>query len=670
MTQRRIARADADRHMTAMVRLLLALLMLLAAATPAAARSYDVTIARQTLEIVPGRRDMAVTMNGSVPGPTLRFTEGEVAEVRVTNRLPEMASIHWHGILLDGPQDGAPGFNGFAGIPPGTTHVYRFKLRQFGTYWYHAHASGQEQSGQYAALIVDPAGPDPIAYDREQVVLLSEATRESPQRILGNLKADSGYYNWNKRTFGDLMRDAGKFGMDKTLAERRAWGAMRMDATDIADVTGYDLLINGQPTARSPWIAAKAGERLRLRVINGSAMSFMDVRIPGLAMTIVAADGRPVVPVTVDEFRIGVAETYDVIVTPPGDQAYALWVETLDRKTNVLATLGPRAGMAVAAPKPRPRQILMLAEMGHAMGDMAMAAPDADCPPEHAEMGHCTANPAAPAADPACPPEHAAMGHCTPKAAVPAPAADPACPPEHAAMGHCIPKAAAPVAPAAGPRVGTVVIADSGDLPFPRVDYGYGSDPMAGMDHGAMGGMAMPVLGQEGDTDGSGRVFGWASGAPRGARVLSMRDLEPLTPPADTRAPTRELVVRIQGNMERYIWTLNGAKFGDAPPIRVAFNERVRMTFVNETMMAHPMHLHGMFFQVENGRPVGHMPEKNVIVVAPGKTQSIVLTANEAGEWPLHCHLLYHMESGMMRKLVVANVDARDGSPAPATHAH
>jgi FtsP/CotA-like multicopper oxidase with cupredoxin domain len=241
-------------------------------------------------------------------------------------------------------------------------------------------------------------------------------------------------------------------------------------------------------------------------------------------------------------------------------------------------------------------------------------------------------------------------------------------------MGHCTPKPATPAA-GSGNREGTAVAAAAGPgaLPYPKVDYGYGSDPMAGMDHSAMGhtGMAMPLLGQEGDTDGSGRVFGWATGAPYGARVLSMRDLEALAPKADARAPTREISIKVQGNMERYIWMLNGAKFGDAPPIRVGFNERVRVTFVNETMMAHPMHLHGMFFQVENGQPMDRMPEKNVIVVAPGKTQSILLTANEAGEWPLHCHLLYHMDSGMMQKLIVASVDRPDGTPAPAAgHGH
>ena len=650
-----------------MIRLLkLVVAMLALAAWPAAAATYELTVARQAIQVVPGRTDSVIAINGSVPGPILRFREGEEAIVKVTNRLTASTSIHWHGLLVDGPFDGAPGFNGFTGIAPGETYTYRINVRQSGTYWYHAHSEGQEQAGQYGALIIAPKGEDPIKADAEHVILLSDHTREDPARIQRNLKSDSGYYNWNKRTFPELLRDAKKFGMDKTMAERRAWGQMRMDATDIADVTGYALLAHGKPTAARPVFTFTPGQRVRLRLINGSAMSFMDVRIPGLSMTVVAADGRPVQPVVVDELRMGVAETWDVIVEPPAG-AHALWVETLDRRASVLAALTSDPALSVKAPPARPKQVLLLSEMGH-----SMPAPGGACSAEHAAMGHCTpagAAPASAAADPECLPEHAAMGHCTPKAPAVA-AADPDCPPEHAAMGHCTPKT---VAPPSGPRAGSAVaLAErpADGTPFPVVDYGYGTDPMAGMDHGNMPGMNMPVLGREGDTDGSGRVFGWATGAPYGARVLSMRDLVALEPRADAAPPTREIVVRLQGNMERYIWTLNGKKFGEGPPIDVKFGERVRVTFVNETMMAHPMHLHGMFFEVENGQAPGLTPEKNVIVVAPGRTQSIVLTANEAGEWPLHCHLLYHMNSGMMQKLVVANVAGPDGTAAPTVAHH
>lgn len=673
----------------------LALLVAGALATPGAATAAEVTVdlltKREQLEVVPGRRDTVVTLNGSVPGPLLRFREGDTVTVNLRNDLPEMTAIHWHGLLIPGHHDGAPGFNGFAGVKSGETYQYRFTLRQSGTYWYHSHASTQEQAGQYGALIIDPKDGPEVAVDREHVILLTEHSRQDPERIIRNLKGDSGYYNWNKRTFPDLLRDAGKFGLGRTLADRAAWGQMRMDATDIADVSGYTLLVNGKPTARAPFFEMKAGEKVRLRFINGSAMSFMDVRIPGLEMTVIASDGRPVEPVKVDEFRMAVAETYDVIVEPTEDRAYPLWVETLDRRATVLATLGPSPDLRVEAPAPRPMQVLMLGEMGHAMasadkgGHQDHAAPytmtaelnaaaarqpaaqaTGGCTPEHAAMGHCTmpANPAK--APPGCTAEHAAMGHCTMPEAPASPPGDPACPPEHAAMGHCTPSTSQPSPKTDGPRTGTAVALAArpdGGTPFPRVDYGYGTDPMAGMDHSRM--KHAPELGREGGTDGSGRVFGWATGAPYGAQVLSMRDLVAATPGKDSRPPTREIVIRITGNMERYIWSLNGKPFGLAPPVTVDYGERVRITFINETMMAHPMHLHGMFFEIENGAPADRLPEKNVIAVAPGRTQSILLTADEPGEWPLHCHLLYHMDSGMMQKLVVAKVGA------PATpHAH
>ncbi len=632
-------RLNAGRPIWCSMMRLLSFLALLAA-LPAQAATHDLVIERLKLPVEPGRLADVIAINGSVPGPVLHFTEGETETVRVTNRLAETTSIHWHGLLVPPPKDGAPGFNAFAGIKPGETFTYSFPIRQNGTYWYHAHSATQEQAGQYGAMIIAPRAADPITADRSHVVLISELTREDPERILRNIKGDADYYNFNKRTLPQLLKDAGKFGLGKTLKDRAQWATMRMDPTDIADVSGYRLMINGQPPAKQPWLLAKPGEKVRLRLINGTAMSIVDVRIPGVSMTIVAADGRQVEPVTVDEFRMGVAETYDVIVEPQGDKPRALWIETIDRRAHALASLSADAGQRAEAPAPRPRQILLLSEMGHDMAAMASPGAAADCPPEHA-----------------------AMGHCTPKAATPTPAnpsaTDPNCPPEHAAMGHCTPKNT--------PRTGTAVVTDAGATAYPRVDYGYGSDPMAGMNHAAMGHGALAA---EGETDGSGRVFGWATGAPRGARVLSMRDLRAATPQDDRREPTQTITIKVAGNMQRYIWTLNGAKYGEAPPLRVKFGDRVRIIFVNESMMAHPMHLHGMFFQVENGQPMDRLPDKNVIVVAPGRTQSILLTANEAGEWPLHCHLLYHMESGMMQKLVVASVDNPDGSSAQPGHGH
>ena len=661
----------------------------------ASARSYDLVIDRQKVEVEPGRKDMAITLNGGITGPVLHFTEGETATIRVTNHLKETTSIHWHGLLVPGGKDGSPGFNGFAGIKPGETYTYTFNLRQTGTYWYHAHSATQEQAGQYGALIIDPKSGSDIAVktDRDQVVLLSEHTRTDPERILRNLKGDSGYYNFTKRTTPEFFRDVGKFGLKKTLADRRAWNTMRMDPTDIADVGNYTLLVNGLPSDRNPSFHFTPGEKVRLRIINGSAMSFMDVRMPGLTMTVVAADGRAVEPVKVDEFRIGVAETYDVVVEPKDDRAYPLWVETLDRKASALAALAPRDGMTVTTPAPRPRQVLLMSEMG-SMGGMAMGGkpgkavagmagmdtsagsmPGMDMSPAKATTaksgGEMAGMDMTQAKGTAAKPDAAMAGTDTTGGSM-----------AGMDMGG---KTTAKAATAALELVGSAVVAPgSGSrTPYPRIDYGMGADttaPMNGMamsDGGlpgmtgssdsmaGMAGMSMPALAREGQTDGSGRVFGWATGAPYGARVLSVRDLRSLTPQHDTRAPTRDIVIKVSGNMERYIWTLNGAKFGEAPPIKVDFGERVRITFVNETMMAHPMHLHGMFFQVENGQPMDRLPDKNVVTVAPGKTQSILLTADEAGEWPLHCHLLYHMESGMMQKLVVASVAKPDGSPGP-----
>lgn len=793
----------------------------------AQARTYDLVLDRQKVEVEPGRKDMAITVNGGITAPVLRFTDGETATIRVTNHLKETTSIHWHGLLVPGSKDGAPGFNGFAGIKPGETYTYTFNLRQTGTYWYHAHSATQEQEGQYGALIIDPKTGSDVAVkaDRDEVVLLSEHTRTAPERILRNLKGDSGYYNFSKRTTPELFRDVAKFGLKKTLADRAAWNKMRMDPTDIADVGNYTLLVNGQPSSRKPYIRSTPGEKVRLRIINGSAMSFMDVRIPGLTMTVVAADGRAVEPVTVDEFRIGVAETYDVIVEPKAEQAYPLWVETLDRRASVLATIAPREGMAVSAPAPRPRQVLLMSEMGsmgmsmgdgkpsamagmdhssgsmpgmdmggakpmampgmdHSDGSMAgmnmsgkagtsampsasspagstQAAPglmqgmdmSGDKPMVMAGMDHSdgsmqgmdmsgkagasamppsrsTASPAQAAPKSMAgmdmggdkPMAMAGMDHSSGSMQGMDMSAESSAPMDHSAMAGM----AMGNAPARSGSAVQATSAGKSGTPFPRVDYGMGSDTTAGMDGMAMtdggmpgmtgnsqamagmdmssggmasmpmkdaempgmtsksgsmagmdmsgggggmagmAGMSMTSLAEEGDTDGSGRVFGWATGAPFGARVLSVKDLRSLTPQRDTRAPTRTIVIKVSGNMERYIWTLNGAKFGEAPPMKVAFGERVRITFVNETMMAHPMHLHGMFFQVENGQSADRLPDKNVVTIAPGKTQSILLTADEAGEWPLHCHLLYHMESGMMQKLIVASVSQPKGMQAPA----
>ncbi|MBW3617143.1 MAG: copper resistance system multicopper oxidase [Proteobacteria bacterium] len=672
------------------------------------AGEYELVIDEQVVNIT-GKPLKKITVNGTIPGPALRFKEGEQVVVRVTNRLKENTSVHWHGLILPPEQDGVPGFNGFPGIKPGETYTYRFPIQQSGTYWYHAHSATQEQSGHYGPLIIEPAAAPAVQADREYTVLLSDFTEEDPEEIIENLKVDPGFYNYEKRTLPDFFRDARKFGFRAAWRDRKAWGRMRMDPTDIADVANYHFLVNGKPAAKNETFLFRPGERVKLRFINAAAMTYFDVRIPGLKMTVVAADGRPVEPVAVDEFRFAVSETYDVIVEPKTEQAFTVFAESIDRTGYARATLAPHEGMAAPVPAMRPRALLTMAEMGHNMSRMD----------GHAGMGHGS-GPAAAGVD------HAAMGHGAPSGAAqpmdhaatghgPAPASgtDHAAM-DHSAMGHGSTPAQSAQEGGSGADHSTVDHSGMGHGPapaqttqptttdhapmdhsamghgsahagmhqpvrkqaagrtaLPQVDYGMGKAvDMAGMDHGSTGGdggMDMFALAPEGEFDGSGRVFGWASGAPHGSKVLSYADLRSEAPQQDLRPAERELIVRLSGNMERYIWTLNGAKFGEAEPFQLRYGERVKLTFVNETMMAHPMHLHGMFMQLDNGQPAERLPDKNVVSVAPGKTYSVLITADQAGEWAFHCHLLYHMESGMMQKVVVARLDGTAASgTAPA----
>lgn len=528
---------------------------------PAHAGEYALVIGRADVD-VGGRHGETITLNSEFPGPVLRFKEGEDVAVRVTNKLKEDASVHWHGFLLPGDMDGVPGLNGFPGIKPGETFTYRFKLRQSGTYWYHSHSGGQEQEGLYGAIVVDPAKGG-VKVDRDLAVLLSDFTTEKPDEILGNLKADAGYYNYSKRTVGDFFRDIGGKGLGATLRDRLAWGEMRMDPTDLADVTGYTFLVNGK-SASANWTGLfKPGERLRLRFINASAMTYFDLRIPGLKMIVVAADGQNVMPVPVDEIRLAIAETYDVIVAP-ADKAYTIFAQSLDRSGYARGTLSPREGMTAAVPAMRPRSLLTMSDMG--MGGMKM---------------------------------------------------------------------------------------DHGSMPGSMPGMDHSSMAMGGMQ---MPGMDMPDMKKEPQAKDGETPMGWNSGFPVGEKVLSYADLRSLTPQKDTRPPAREIIVRLGGNMERYVWTLNGKTFVEARPIDLAYGERVKLTFVNDTMMAHPMHLHGMFVQLDNGQPAARLPNKHIVSVPPGRSYSVLLTADEAGEWAFHCHLLYHMASGMMNKVVVARM--------------
>lgn len=497
---------------------------------------YTLTIAQRPVNIT-GRDVMKVTVNGGIPAPTLRFTEGDEAVIHVTNAMAETTSIHWHGLIIDPAMDGVPGFNNFPGIAPGETFTYRFTIVQSGTYWYHAHSMGQEQDGLYGSIIAAPR-KETIQAERDYVVVLSDFSEEDSDAIMANLKKSSDYYSTARRTLGDFFHDATEQGFAKAWKTAKQWGDMRMMQTDLADVTGYTFLINGKSPGQNWTGLFRPGERVRLRFINASAMSFFDVRIPGLKMSVVQSDGQNVEPVHVDEFRFAPAETYDVIVTPQEDKAYTIAAEPIDRTGFAIGTLATREGLRGEMPTQRPRALLSMADMNM---DMMMK--------------------------------------------------------------------------------------DDPDMEMTPADM----------------------------------VSGWEkAGTPEGDRALSYADLRYAGTQKDTREPERTIDVRLGGNMERYIWTINDKKFSDAEPIRLKYGERVRLTFTNETMMAHPMHLHGMFVQLENGQPAAKMPNKHTVIVPPGQSYSVLLTADEAGEWAFHCHLLYHMMSGMMSKVVVAKLDAAD----------
>ncbi|MCW8039951.1 MULTISPECIES: multicopper oxidase domain-containing protein [Acinetobacter] len=543
----------------------------------AAVKEYSLIIDEGTVQVT-GKPLTRITVNGQFPAPLLEFEEGDDAVIRVKNHLKNKdSSIHWHGLLLPGIMDGVPGFNGFNGIGPNKEFVYKFKVRQSGTYWYHAHSKGQEQDGLYGALVIYPKGKQPLAphekTQRDYVVMLSDFHEQGSDQIQKNLKISAEYYQNQRETLGDVWKQVQRDGLKATWADRKMWNQMRMLKTDLSDVTGYTFLINGK-TPEQNWTGMfKPNEKVRLRFINASAMSFFDVRIPSLKMTVVSADGQPVKPVPVDEFRIGTAETYDVIVAPENGH-YQIEAESIDRSGFAVGTLHNELNPmthGIHMPAPRPRSLLTMEDMGH--GDMqgmdhSKMTPDAMPDMDHSKMNH---------------------------------------------------------------------------------------DEMPDMDHS----QHMP---QKNDQP----VYGWANAStPEGDKALQYSDLKSLHPQADTRAAASELVIRLGGTMERYIWTINGKKFSDAEPLKVKYGERIRIKFINDSMMAHPMHLHGMFMQLENGQPAADMPNKHTVIVPPGKTVTALLTADELGEWAIHCHLLYHMSAGMMNKLIVANVTDGKVSTSP-----
>ena len=554
---------------------------------------------------VDGRTGNAMAVNGTVPGPLVRLREGQDAILRVTNRLNEIASIHWHGVILPPDMDGVPGVS-FAGIKPGETFTYRFPVRQSGTYWAHSHSGGQELLGVYFPLIIDPLEPEPFGYDRDYVVMLSDWSFESPEAIISHLKKQSGYYNYQKRTVADFFRDAQANGLAATIKERASWSKMNMDPTDFADVTGYtySYLLNGLTTA-SNWTGLfTPGDRVRLRFIDAAAMTLFDVRIPGLKMLVVQADGQNVQPVEVDEFRIGPGETYDVIVEP-SDRAYTLFAEALDRSGYTHGTLAPRPGMTGALPPRRPRPLRTMADMGMDMSRMEGMDITATTPGD--TSGH--------------------QAHGLPTIqdarAKTAAARDVA----HAGM------ATAPVL--VGPAV-------PGSRPVP-----HGKDT-----HGAGNSTVAMSARSRLDEPGSG-LHGTDS------RVLVYADLKSLAPYPDRREPTREVELHITGNMQRYMWSFNGKKYSEAKtPIPFRYGERLRLVLVNDTMMEHPIHLHGMWMELENGAG-DFQPRKHTVTVKPAERMTLAITADAPGRWAMHCHLLLHMETGMFRVVEVSPASGR-----------
>jgi CopA family copper-resistance protein len=583
---------------------------------------FDLRIGETPMNFT-GRPRIAFTVNGSVPAPTLRWKEGDTVTLRVANTLDEDASIHWHGILLPANMDGVPGLS-FHGIRPGETYVYRFNVRQSGTYWYHSHSGFQEQLGLYGPLIIDAREPEPFRYDREHVVMLTDWTDENPERMFAKLKKRSDYYNFHQRTVGDFFNDLRTRGFRQTLADRRMWGEMRMNPTDLADVSGstYTYLLNGVAPAGNWTGLFKPDERVRLRFINGSAMSYFDVRIPGLKMTVVAADGQHVHPVSVDEFRIATAETYDVIVEPSGQDAFTIFAQSMDRTGFAAGTLAVREGLRAPVPELDRRAMLTMADMGH--GGMGH------------DMGAMTAAPAATGRSGASKPDPHA-GH----AGAPAAAPDP-----HA--GHQMPSEPAPKT-AADPHAEH------------RMPAQQPADPHAGHDMSKMAGAMQehpasengnPLVDMQTMTPTSRFNDPGIGLRDNGRRVLTYADLRSVFDDPDGREPRRTIELHLTGHMERFAWSFNGVTFSDAEPLRLNYGERLRIVLVNDTMMSHPIHLHGMWSDIEDDAGAFHV-RKHTLDMPPGTKRSYRVTADALGRWAYHCHLLFHMEAGMFREVRV-----------------
>ncbi len=566
---------------------------------------FDLSIGEMPVNIT-GKRRTAMAINGGLPGPLLRWREGDTVTLRVRNKLDAATSIHWHGIILPPNMDGVPGLS-FAGIEPGGLYVYQFKLHQNGTYWYHSHSGFQEQVGVYGPLVIEAKEPEPFKYDREHVVMLTDWTDEDPAALMRTLKKQSDYYNFHKRTLGDFVNDVADQGWAATLTDRKMWAEMKMNPTDLADVSGatYTYLLNGQAPNMNWTGLFRPGEKLRLRFINGSAMTYFDIRIPGLKMTVVASDGLYVNPVEVDELRIAVAETYDVIVEPTGE-AYTVFAQSMDRTGYARGTLAVRDGLVAAVPPLDPRPLLTMDDMG--MGGM----------------------------------DHGGMDHGNREGM-------------NSASGD-----------------GTQTMSSMRGSPMPAMDHskmpsiqGMDHGAMAGMEHGSMPGMSGRTMQSHPASEKNNPLVDMQAMIPtaklddpglglrnNGRKVLTYADLRSSFEDPDGREPSRTIELHLTGHMEKFAWSFDGIKFSEAHPLVLKYGERVRIVLVNDTMMTHPIHLHGMWSDLEDEEG-NFRVRKHTIDMPPGSKRSYRVTADALGRWAYHCHLLYHMETGMLREVRV-----------------
>ncbi len=558
---------------------------------------FDLSIGYNKVNFT-GKEVLTTTLNGGVPGPILRWKEGDRVTLRVTNNLSVDSSIHWHGLILPYEMDGVPGLS-YAGIKPGETFEYEFNLQQSGTYWYHSHSGYQEQTGLYGAIVIEPRKQDPYEFDRDYVIQLSDWSDENPEDVYAKLKKMGDYYNRNERTVGDLWQDIEQNGVANTWSKRIMWNRMRMSDRDISDVSGatYTFLMNGQ-TPDTGWKGLfKKGEKVRLRFINASAMTFFDIRIPDLKMTVIASDGQNIEPVSVDDIRIGVAETYDVIVEPKDDSAYSVFAQAIDRSGYARGSLTPDLAMIAPIPAMDALPILTHSDMGMDMSSMNHAGMAMGGSAAMKNMDHSKMNMSGM--------DHSKM--------------------DNSSMNM----------PANKFGSGKVGFGSNQKITHSKNEFGPHIDARAASPQYRM------------DDPG----IGLRDHKKMGRKVLSYADIFNLYNTQDQREPGREIVLHLTGNMSRYMWSINGVPYSEAEPLNFKFGERIRITLVNDTMMNHPMHLHGLWSELETGDG-NRLPKKHTVIVQPGAKISYMVTADAKGKWAYHCHLLFHM-GGMFREVHV-----------------